>query len=295
MPYSMVGASTLGYDLARLPGGDRTAQVLRTALRCGPDDLARLAAHHPGPARAAWWHGAEAWTAGSGTMSEALPLAGDALTAAATGDHATTETLLRRLELAPLGNVQVLDRMVRHDLLGWTWVRSGDLAVQDPQASAAADVLADAAVLAFCPADHPGRRGLAAGYLAARLRLVEDSPSTGLPDVDAVLEAVAASGPAERRAWRAAVDATRPATAGWAPAMHDATWAVSLSERLWASTDAHLAAVVAFRAGGFTPRDAAYGVWNALSGTLQATVTADLLPAATRTRLLGVWAAVHGG
>ena len=44
---------------------------------------------------------------------------------------------------------------------------------------------------------------------------------------------------------------------------------------------------------GFTPRDAAYGVWNAIVGVLQARVVGDLLPSAEAYVLLRPWRAVH--
>src|SRR3954451_16010065 len=51
MPYSLVSAATLGFDLVRLPAGRAVAGVLLTGLHAGTADLERLAAAHPGRGR----------------------------------------------------------------------------------------------------------------------------------------------------------------------------------------------------------------------------------------------------
>ncbi len=293
MTYSLVGAPTLGYDLARLPHGLQVAHVVRVALRCTPDDLVRLAARHPGPARADRL--AEVVAASSPTaMTTALPLAGEALSSSVAGDGSAAG-LLSRLESAVMGDVAALDRLIRSDVLDWTWVRSGDLAVQDPHASLAADVLVDAAASAFCSGAVPRqvRREMATPFVGARFADLDDVP-TGHEEVDAMLRRVAGADHDVREAWRRAVDEVRPTTTSWAPAMHQATWALTLADRLRLATDAQMAALTAFHAAGFRPRDAAYGVWNALSGVVQATAAADLLPAADHTTLTRVWGRVYG-
>jgi len=161
-----------------------------------------------------------------------------------------------------------------------------------PEASAACDVLADAAASAYCSEvlDEPTRRSMAAPYLATR-----PSPPevTGHEVVDAALAHLAGTDEDGRRRWRRAVDQQRPGTATWAPAMHEATWALSLAGRLRLAADVQLAAADAFLAAGFSPRDAAYGVWNAVSGSVQALVAADLLPARDADVLLSCWRRVH--
>jgi hypothetical protein len=77
--------------------------------------------------------------------------------------------------------------------------------------------------------------------------------------------------------------------------MHEATWALRLADRLRLAADAQLAAADAFLAAGFTARDAAYGVWNAVSGSVQALVAADLLPVRDSDVLLACWRRVHRG
>ena len=292
MPYSLVNVPALGYDLVRLPHGEQVARVLRVALSSGPDELARLADHHRGASRALRWDQVLGGRQHEG-LRAALRLADTPLERAVAGDSGSSGVLLRRLERAAIGDLPALERVLRHDILEWTWLRSGDLAVQDPDHALACDVLADAAASAYCAEhlDDETRRAMAAPFLAARL---PSDGSTGLGDVDDLLAAVATSNEPARAAWRRAVDAVRPGTVTWAPAMHQATWAVHLADRLRLAASAQLAAVVAFREGGFEVRDAAYGVWNALSGAVQATVAADLLPDADRARLTAVWVRVRG-
>jgi hypothetical protein len=226
-------------------------------------------------------------------MREALGLAGRAVVHAQAGDPTVSNVLLRRLELAALGDLPALERILRRDVLDWTWLHSGDLSVQDPDFALACDVLLDAAASAYRSrhlSDH-GRRVMAAPFLAARLP--EPGP-TGHPRVDELLEELASSNEADRERWRQAVEVQRPGTRTWAPAMHQATWAVHLSDRLRLAADGQLAAVAAFRDGGFDARDAAYGVWNAVSGAVQASVAADLVGDDDLRVLTTVWATVRG-
>jgi hypothetical protein len=288
--YSVVGGPALGFDLARLPGGALVAGVLRTALAAGADDLDRLAACHPGAGAREAWRRAYVPAADTESAVATLPLACTALEEAAAGETA----LLRRLETGLLGDVHALDRMVRREVLDWTWLHSGPVAVQDPVASLAADVLVDAATSAYLRDRLAAelRRAMATPFVRSGLARGPEL-ATGLPELDDRLTMFAASDDESRRSWRRVVDRLRVHTAEWAPAMHQATWALSLSERLRPACDAQLAAVIAFADGGFTARDAAYGVWNAWSGTVQASLVADLLPAADATVLLRAWTAVH--
>ncbi len=293
MAYSVIGGPALGFDLARLPGGHQVAGVLRVALAAGPDDLERLAECHPGAGDREEWRRACAEPAtGTPAMSDALPLAGAALEGAAAGETA----LLRRLETSLLGDARALDRLLRRDLLDWTWLHSGSIAVQDPVASLAADVLADAAASAYLRDDLPAelRRAMAGPFVRAGLA-EHDEPSLGLPDLDARLATFAGADAEVRASWRRVVDELRVHTAQWAPAMHQATWALSLADRLRVACDAQLAAVIAFQRADFGARDASYGVWNAWSGVVQASTVSDLLPADDAAVLLRPWQAVYAG
>lgn len=289
MAYSVVGGPALGFDLARLPGGAQVADVLRVALAVGPDDLGRLADCHPGAGAREEWRRACLSAADTESAAATLGLAGAALEEAAAGETA----LLRRLESGLLGDVHALGRMIRRDVLDWTWLHSGAVAAQDPVASLAADVLCDAAASAYLR-DRLApdlRRAMAAPFVRSGLRLPE--LATGLPELDRRLTGFSGCDDDARRAWRRVVDELRVHTAEWAPAMHRATWALSVADRLRSGCDAQLAAVIAFGAAGFTGRDAAYGVWNAWSGTVQATLVADLLPEPDAGVLMRAWRAVH--
>jgi hypothetical protein len=290
-----VGAPTLGYDLARLPQGEQVAKVVRTALRCGPHDLEKLSARHPGPTRDDRWRTAVA-EHNPGPVTAALPVGDQGLARAVAADAPGSAATLASAEGAMVGDLEALDRLIRVDILDWTWLRSGDLAVQDPVAARAADVLVDAAASGFLAASAPRpiRRMMAAPYLVARLRLVDAASGTGHPDVDRLLAVLGCADAEMRTSWRHAVDALRPGNTTWAPAMHQATWALTVADRLRLGLDAQMAAVAAFRAAGFHGRDAAYGVWNAVSGAVSATASADLLGVEDYATLMRVCRRVHG-
>jgi hypothetical protein len=227
-----------------------------------------------------------------GGLGQALALAGDALEEAAAGET----KLLRRLEAGLLGDANALDRLVRHELLDWTWLHSGSLSVQDPVAAEAADVLSDAALCGYLRDRLPesARRAMAVPFLRAGVPSRDATVATGVPEVDQVLAVLAGADDGVRRRWRQVVDELRTHTTQWAPAMHQATWALSLTERLRLACDAQLAGVIAFDRAGFTAKDASYGVWNSLSGVLQASAVGDLLSAADADVLLRPWREVYG-
>lgn len=292
VPYSVVGAPALAFDLARLPGGDQVSGVLRAALTATTDDVARLASAHPGlPARSTWLRVRDVAISTTESTAEVLELAGDMFDEALAGET----RLLRRLETSLLGDVDALDRIIRRELLDWTWLHSGELAVQDPAAAEAADVLADAAFAGYLRDRLPedARRAMAVPFLRAGVPSRDATVPTGIPDVDEVLTVLAGADEAIRLRWRQVVDDLRLHTAQWAPAMHQATWALSFTDRLRLACDAQLAGVIAFRRAGFTARDAAYGVWNALSGVIQASSVGDVLPAAEADVLLRPWREVY--
>ncbi|GGO78038.1 hypothetical protein [Nocardioides deserti] len=281
MTYTLVGMSALGFDLVRLPGGARAAAVLRTAVTASADELDALARQHPGSeARGSWLGDDVVPTGRTRTVDE--------LSGTGTGT-------LQRLETSLLGDARALERFLRHDALVRTWVRSGDLAVQDPTVTEAADVLVDAAVACYLEESLPvpRRRAMVAPLLRSDVPVRDHTAPVGLPVVDEVLAALAAGDDAARTAWRDAVDRQRARTTTWAPAMHRATWVLAVTDRLRSAADAQLAAAIAFRRAGLTARDAAYGVWNAVSGTVQALTAVDLLDEADAEVLLGAWQEVR--
>ncbi len=296
MAYSLVRASELACDLVRLPHGAEVAQVLRTALACDAVAVADLSARHPGPHRVHRWGQVLAAGAGGSPRTEVLLAAVDAdavVDRARSGDRPPSTATVDRLGRALLGDVAAVDRVLRHEVLDWTWLGSGDLCVQDPEASRACDVLADAAASAYCSwrLDDATRRSMLAPYLAARTC---EPQQTGHEVVDAALHHLARTDEAGRRDWREVVLELRPAAVAWAPAMHEAAWALSLAGRVRLAADVQLAAATAFVAAGFTPSDAARGVWDTVSGSVQALLCVDLLPARHADVLLAAWRRVHG-
>jgi len=296
MPYSLVSAGSIGFDLTRLPGGNGVAKVLLDALACGPDDLAVLAEAHPGPMRDERWSQV-VQTGRDLSAACALRLAAPALGLAAAGDVAGSRDLLTRLARAPLGDLAALDRLLRHDVLSWTWRTADGVGVQHLERTLAADVLVDAAASAYGSQWLPDdlRRQLCVPYLSARpvARLAEAADDGPAP-VRAVLRDLQGWDADDRAAWRSAVDLLRPDTGQWTASMHDASWAVHLSGRLREAAEAQLCGVLAFGLAGFGPQDAAYGSWNALSGVLQALSVADLLPDAHLDVLLRPWRVARG-
>ena len=293
MRYSVVGAATLGFDLARIDRGAAVAAVVRAALACGSEELERLAAAHPGPAaRRARQAELETALVEHEALGDLLPHARQAFDESLRGSSHT----LRRLEVALLGDAAGLDHLIRHEAFDWTWLRSESTAVQDPVAADAADVLADAAVASYLgsPAHADLWDEMTAPLAASGVTPVETLVVPGAPRVTATLQALAVADDELLARWRMVVDDVRGRTAQWAPAMHRATWALSMSERLRMAADVQLAGVIAFSRSGLTASDAAYGAWNALAGVLQAQLVADLLPSDDADVLMRPWRQVHG-
>jgi hypothetical protein len=283
VPYSLVSAATLGFDLVRLPAGHLVADALLTGLLADEGTLARLAAVHPSTGLAPQQRGVLAVRGRKAReLAASVPhvrgLGAEARAAGA--DRAAV--LVAQLEQGTIGDAPTLERLLRDDVLG---AEHPAVDAVDPAiAEAAADVLADAAVgwwaagvlppmvrreltepldRAAEPAADPG--GVDLGPASAELRAL----LTGLRGLDAD----------GRAAWRIAVDAGRDAHRPWAAAMHEASWATHVSGRTRTLATAHLFAVQAFLDAGFDGRDGAHGVWNAVAGCVQGTAMADLLDA----------------
>ncbi|MEO3937270.1 hypothetical protein V3N99_10985 [Dermatophilaceae bacterium Soc4.6] len=296
MRYSLVNASALGFDLVRLPGGIRTAEVLLAACEASPAELSHLAGVHPGLGREPRWDSVRERTQVRRPVLSASDLAEPALRSAALDATDGGSELLTRIAEAPLGDLDSLSSFVRHEALEATWTRVGGMALQDFRAQLASDVLVDAATSAYCSdlLEADERRRLASPYLQVRrsgtLHPVE--PTTGT--VGAVLATVSAWCRAEREALATAVDANRSQTSRWAGAMHEAGWAAHLSGRTRRAAVAQLQAVLAFRSAGFSTTEAASGAWNAVSGVVQALVVEDLLAADDLDELLQPWLLAQG-
>jgi hypothetical protein len=297
VPYSLVSAATLGFDLVRLPAGGQVADVLLTGLGADLTTLQRLATAHRGNGRTAPERAvlavrarrAHELAAGGAPQLRNVP-------AGLSGGDARPARLATLLEQGTIGNTPALDRLVRDDVLGPEHGVAADL--HPAVTAAAADVLADAATgwWAAGGLDPAVRRELTEPYTAATALFAPPRPDLG-PAADGIgelLTAVRGLDEAGCRRWRIAVDAVRTQRRPWAAAMHGAAWAAHVSGRTRVLAAAQLLAVQAFAESGLTARDGAEGVWNALAGCVQGVAMADLLDAESLAVLGEPWAIVTG-
>jgi hypothetical protein len=293
VPYTLVSAATLGFDLVRLPAGRDVAEVLLTGLDAGVADLHRLAAVHPAEGRTREQRGVLAVRSRRAReLAAAVPhvrSAAAGVSGAAAGADRTA-VLVDQLERGTIGDAPTLERLLREDVLGPEHSTAGR--VGDDVAAAAADVLADAALAHWAAEVLPPlvRRELAAPFVRAAL------PARGTPDLGpATQELVGLFGElrgldgAGRDRWRAAVDEGRSEHRSWAGAMHEAAWAAHVSGRTRVLATAQLVAVQAFLDGGFSGRDGAHGLWNAVAGCVQGLAMADLLDDGSVALLRSPW------
>jgi hypothetical protein len=277
VPYTLVSAATLGFDLVRLPAGRAVAGVLLTALQAGEAALGRLAATHPA-------RGLERdqrlVLAVRSRRARELAVAVPHVRTAAAGARAAV--LVEQLEQGTIGDAPTLERLVREDVLGAEHPVAARL---DPDLLAeAADVLADAAIAYWAAGVLPPlvRRELSASFD----RVADDAPVAGPETLDlgaagielaAFLDGLRDLDGTGRARWRAAVDEGRAERRPWATAMHEASWAAHVSGRTRVLATAQLHAVQAFLDGGFDRHDGAAGAWNAVAGCVQGIAMGDLL------------------
>ena len=127
MPYTLVSAATLGFDLVRLPAGRSVAEVLLTGLGAGAGGLGTLASAHPArrPLPRGTRHPCRALPPGAGDggatfRTSAAPPAGiDGADRAA--------VLVAQLELGTIGDAPTLERLLREDVLGREHLADGYL------------------------------------------------------------------------------------------------------------------------------------------------------------------------
>jgi hypothetical protein len=294
VPYSLVSAATLGFDLVRLPAGRAVADVLLTGLAADGATLELLAAAHPGRGRTPQRRGVLAVRARRARELAAAAPTVRTVTGAAEAGPDRTAVLVAQLERGTIGDAANLERLLRDDVLGPEHRAAAVL--DDGTRAEAADVLADAA-LAFWAGDVLPplvQRELAAPFAralpAVALTLPDLGPATG--ELRAFLDVLAGLDAGGRGAWRAAVDLGRVERRPWASAMHDACWAAHVSGRTRDLAAAQLHAAQAFLDGGFDGRDGAHGVWNAVAGCVQGLAMADLLDEGSLAVLLAPWTRV---
>ncbi|TFV87964.1 hypothetical protein [Blastococcus sp. CT_GayMR16] len=292
MPYSLVSAATLGFDLVRLPAGRSVATVLLAGLGADAPALASIAAVHPGRGLARGERGGLAIRSRKAReLAAAVPHMRGVAAGAAAGDR--TAVLVAQLERGTIGDAPTLERLLRDDVLGPEHIARGFLT--EDEWDEAADVLADAALGHWAAGVLPPlvRRELTGPFD----RALDRGAVAGPPVDDALtelLDAVRALDAPGRAAWRAAVDEGRADHRPWATAMHEASWAGHVSGRTRTLAAAQLHAVQAFLDGGFDLHDGAAGVWNALAGCVQGTVVADMLDEASLAALQAPWTRVRG-
>jgi hypothetical protein len=273
--YSLVSAPVLGFDLTRLAGGAATAEVLLRGLILTVEDLPILAERLPdGDVRGPLWLAVE-------SADRQVPsLRGIA-------DHEDPAQAMALVQRAPVGTLDGLLTCVRHDVLSWTWT-NGE---QGETAERATGVLCDAVVSAYLRDQLAPevRRGLAGPWVSALRRLPAGPPIDLGPhhhSVTSLLERVRTVSSADVARMMRTADDGRQQPSGWATAAHSASWAAHLSGRIRTAAAAQLLLVQAVDTGAVPLADRAGGVWNLLSGAVQALVVRDLLDTATAHRLL---------
>lgn len=284
--YSLVSAPVLGFDLTRLGGGSATAEVLLRALRLSVGDLPILAQRLPDEGvRGPLWVEVE-------SAARKLP----SLKGMKADDPASSLALIER---APIGSVDSLLTCLRYDVMSWTWQGAGRDAKQSETAAAATALLCDAAVASYLREvlDDTTRRMLGAGWVAAVRKLPVGKPIDLGPHhyaVSALLDRLRSITPKDLgRLTQSAEDARRNA-GGWSPAVHSASWAAYLSDRVRTAAAAQMLLVQAIDTAAIPLAERAGGVWNMLSGAVQALVVRDLLDTATAHRLLAPVVAALG-
>ncbi|MCA2213684.1 hypothetical protein [Jidongwangia harbinensis] len=284
--YSLVSAPVLGFDLTRLGGGSATAEVILRALRLGLGDLPVLAERLPDEGvRGPLWVEVE-------SAARRLPT----LKSLKEQDPASSLALVER---APIGSVDALLTCIRYDVMAWTWHGTGRDAQQSEAASAATALLCDAAVASYLREvlDETTRRMLGAGWVAALRKLPVGAPIDLGPHhyvVSALLDRLRSIRPRDLARLIASADDARRNAGGWSPAVHSASWAAYLSDRVRTAAAAQMLLVQAMDTAAIPLADRAGGVWNMLSGAVQALVVRDLLDTATAHRLLAPVVAALG-
>ncbi|MFG1925764.1 hypothetical protein [Cryptosporangium sp. NPDC048952] len=308
--YSLVSAPVLGFDLTRIEGGAGVSDVLTRSLALTPDDLAVLAEHRADDGqRADLWAAVEIATTVQPTVRDVAGLSKADPDASVEKRASSALSLLQR---APLGTVDGLLQCVRYDVLDWTWSaadgseptrapqfppvqRDGEAApkpvkVQSETASAATAVICDALVAGYLRSqlDDDTRRRLATPWVAASRHLPERRTALGPtePSVRALLDRVGSLSQQDGTRLYKAAEAGRRDSASWAPAIHSASWAVHLAGRIREAAAAQFLLVQAVETSGIPVTERAAGVWNLLSGAMQALAARDLVDAATAHRLL---------
>jgi hypothetical protein len=282
VPYSLVSAATLGFDLVRLPAGRSVADVLLTGLGAQAGGLSALAAAHPGrfldrDER----RGLALRYRKARELAAMVPQVRQVAAGVAAGERAAL--LVSQLETGTIGDAATIERLLRDDVLGPEHLARGFLLADELEESS--DVLADAVLGYWAAGVLPPlvRRELTAPFDRVLERGGVEIPPVGADlglagdELAAFLDALRSLDTAGRDRWRSVVDEARGRQRSWAAAMHEASWAAHVSGRLRAVAAAQLHAVQAFIDAGFGVHDGAAGVWNAVAGCVQGIALRDLV------------------
>ncbi|MFC7273945.1 hypothetical protein ACFQS1_08145 [Paractinoplanes rhizophilus] len=284
--YSLVSAPVLGFDLTRLAGGSATAEVVLRGLRLQSDDLPVLAERLPDEGvRGPLWVEVE-------SAARRMP----SLKGLSKEDPASSLALVER---APIGSVDALLTCLRYDVMSWTWSGTGRDAKQSDTAAAATALLCDAAVGSYLREvlDVESRRRLGAGWVSAMRKLPVGAPIDLGPHhyvVSALLDRLRSLRSMDLERLSSSAEDARRNAGGWSPAVHSASWAAYLSDRVRTAAAAQMLLVQAVDTADIPLADRAGGVWNMLSGAVQALVVRDLLDTSTAHRLLAPVVAALG-
>ena len=284
--YSLVSAPVLGFDLTRLSGGSATAEVFLRGLRLNLEDLPMLAERLPDEdVRGQLWVEVE-------SAARRMP----SLKGMAKDDPAGNLALVER---APIGSVDSLLTCLRYDVMAWTWQGAGRDAQQSEAAAAATALLCDAAVASYLreELDTDSRRRLGAGWVAAMRRLPVGAPIDLGPHhqaLSSLLDRLRSLRSTDLSRLTVSAEDARRNAGGWSPAVHSASWAAYLSDRIRTAAAAQMLLVQAVDTASIPLADRAGGVWNMLSGAVQALVVRDLLDTSTAHRLLAPVVAALG-
>lgn len=281
--YSLVSAPVLGFDLVRREGGASVATLLLAALDLTEDDLATVAEAYAVAADPSTAAVPDVPALGRGTREPpdlATALREGAALVAMERAHEALELIARTCVVGRDG----LDHFVRHDVFDWTWATDTAPPHQTPVAAAA--------VTAVCGAVGSAYDRLPGGAVAdllRRLRLERDHGQVERlgphgPEVVALVERLRALGDDGPERLAAAADRVRGED--WAGAVHSATWAAHMADRIRQTARAQLLAVEAIADSCLSVTDLATGGWNLVSGGVQALVVRDLLDEETTCGLL---------
>jgi hypothetical protein len=311
--YSLVNAPVLGFDLVRLPGGPALAALLLTAGRLDEAGLAVVGRYADDAAdRATAWLDLEqaaaarrrakdllASAAGTPRADEAAAEAASELPDALSILRSRQAFLAKMLEQAPLGTLDGLLTCIREEIFAWAWRTVGDRRATSDEADRGLTVVCDAAAALYLAGNLPPAtaRTLLAPWEAAMEHLgtaYGHAAAAAGEDVDALLRRVQEAGPVEMRRLAAAGERWRLREPSWAGSVHDATWALTLTDRLRDALAAQLLLVRAVRAGTWTTGSLAGGDWNVLSGAVQVLLVRDVVPSTTTHRLLAPFVEAFG-